>query len=276
MRVELRAAEDPRRWLRTSAAPLEFEQEPTVLAILSCGEEYFPNTPTALEINVLSLAASFESEGVYRSLPREAGLGASAARWAKARGASRVAVLVSRFEPRSGRIAEALEESAGREGPEDVRLHPVIAPYDALVDRILGKRPDLVVHAGEMIPWDVGAKLYPLLRARSFAGPILVADLSVGDGDARISTGVVDGVHVISPVPPPAPAFARSRGRPVVREELLGYLGATTALEAIDRVGKPDRAAVKAAANPKAKHGVSPPSIWVVRQGRLEFVEQAP
>jgi len=210
-----------------------------------------------------------DPKGIFSVTPRCARQGKAAAAWAKKSGATRAALLVERTSLRSRAIGEAFKASI-----------PIVGQLD--VDdahRVLELKPDLIFFAGEEAPYSTAFKVFTALRAKGYAGPLLM-----GEADPEVSylatrPDLVEGTYLVSPFAPAPPELAARMGSTPGPHVTAGYLAMRAAIRAIDRAdtlvtSKLVRAAAELPDFDATGASTRPCAIYVARNGIFEFVEE--
>lgn len=225
--------------------------------------EMEPGAPVALDL-------MGHSNGRLPCLwPDDKQVGRSVVLWAKARGARRLSVLWRAGIRKSVDLVVEVQAQARREGLELAGSHRVDGPVSP--GTILEEKPDFVFDAGEEKAWQFSPELFLNLRNHGFRGTILAADPQSWSLDPDRRAVPPENVHVISRFPQAPPGFGS-------REEYAAFLLGNALLDSIDSVGLPDRIRLRREVEldlALAKDGRRP-SVWIVRNGKLEFVEEAP
>jgi hypothetical protein len=212
-----------------------------------------------------------DPKGVFSVTPGCRQQGKAAAAWAKKSGAARVVLLLERQCLRSRAIGESFAASIPIVG------EPLEAHVDE-VDRILASKPDLVFFAGEAAAYSTAFKVFTALRAKGYAGPLLM-----GEADPEVSylatrPDLVEGTYLVTPFAP-LPELEAALGRPLGPHVIAGYLGMRAALRAIDRADslvaeKLIRAAAELPDFDATGASTRPCALYVARGGKFEFVEE--
>ena len=213
-----------------------------------------------------------DPKGVFSVTPGCARQGKAAAAWVKKSGASRVVLMLERSSLRSRAIADAFKAATPIAG------EPIEAFLDQ-VDKVLAQKPDLVFFAGEDAPYQTAFKIFSALRAKGYAGPLMM-----GEADPEVSflatrADLVEGTHLVSPFAPAPPELAARMKSTPGPHVTAGYLAMRAALRAIDRadtmvLSKLIRAAAELPDFDATGRSTRPCAIYIARNGIFEFVEE--
>ncbi len=212
----------------------------------------------------------------FRTVSSEDVVERGAAEWASKHGARTVTVLGDNESQIRG---DVFLRAATERGLKTVGDESQDSARAGTATRILQNRPDLVYLRGER----TNGWAQTLIEAQKggWPGTILVR----GQHAARFfitGTPLPDNVYVVARAAPPpdfARAFAARFGRPSQPEHYYGYSAARAVVEAVERVGSNDRAAIcrACAADPRFDLRGDPTftalDVSRLRPGRLELLE---
>lgn len=219
----------------------------------------------------------------FRILPSLGNMGASAARWAKRAGVSRVFVLREMFDEGIGAVTAGFETEAKRVGIVVPAAEPVHDPVESVAEEVLEAGPDCVFYGGERAPFSRMAHVFAALRHQGYRGRLVMADVDIKVSMLDAPGPLVEGTYLVSPLAPaPAdfvPKYRAFAGKDPGPHVYYGYLGGRAALGAIAAANSRDPGTVRRAAaslpqfDGKGETRTNFPALYVVKEGRFEFVE---
>jgi hypothetical protein len=213
-----------------------------------------------------------EPQDWYPITPGWAVQGASAARWAKKAGASRVLLLIDPSSFRSKAIAAAFHKAAPELGLTVTELADVVVEN---VERLLAAKPDLIFFSGEEAPYGTTTKIFTAFREKGFAGKMVA-----GEADPEVSflatrPTLLDGTYLVSPFAPAPQELAARMGFVPGPHVTAGYFAMQAVLDTIDRANSIEEGALHRAAA-TLNSARRPCALYVARNGVFEFVETLP
>jgi ABC-type branched-subunit amino acid transport system substrate-binding protein len=196
-------------------------------------------------------------------------LGDLAAAWAKKSNAARVLLVREPGYLRSTAIADRFVAEAGRLGLTLLADRSSAEPD--LTEQILSARPDLVFFSGEEAPYGTAEKIFGPLRAKGFAGPLVMAEADPEVSFLATRPDLVEGCYLITPfAPAPADVAARIGTGPHVT---AGYFAMKAVLDTLERADSSDEEELRSAAA-RVPNLDRPCASYVARSNRFRFVEE--
>jgi hypothetical protein len=226
--------------------------------------------PHGLRISVMDTHPR-SVEGQIRILAGYADQGRAAARWAQRTGAG-ILLIGDASSSRGTAVANAFCGIL-----PDVPVEQVESGKHAeLAARIVSHAPGLVFYSGEDAPYGTSESIFKELRAKGFAGKLVMAEADPEVSFLAVPCRVPEGTFLISPIGPPSPEFTAkyepATGRHAGPHGWVGYLAMKRTLELLEGMdsGKREEFDRVAASRPPV-----PPScaLYLVRNGKFEFVQ---
>jgi ABC-type branched-subunit amino acid transport system substrate-binding protein len=245
----------------------------TSQAVLSMGDvQPAPFCVSAFDTHPL------EPTGCFRISPGCERQGQVAAAWVKESGAARIFLIQEAGSRRSETIAAAFASRIRELGlPVAGRIYS--SPKPEILDLILAAQPDLVFYSGEEAPYSTSQRLFSGLRAKGYAGTLIM-----GEADPEVSflatrPELVDGTYLVSPFAPAPPELAARMGTTPGPHVTAGYFAMKAVLDAIDRANSIDAADLRRSAarlpyfDQEGRAALRPCALYVARGGKFEYVE---
>lgn len=202
-------------------------------------------------------------------------LGRRSAEWAKKTGARRVALIGDEASSRSKQLWRDFDQAAGEIGL--TRVARLETSDTSLIVQTIAAAPDLVFFTGEEAPYSTTEKIFAALREKGYPGRLVLVDIDPEVSFLAVPSKLPAGALLISTIAPPSAEFAAAyepaTGRKAGPHAWPGYVAMTLALQVIDQSarGHPDELRRTSMRIPRPEEGCS---LYVVRDGRFEFVER--
>jgi len=216
-----------------------------------------------------------------RVVPGLQQLGLASALWVLKSGHRRAVLLFDENSPRSEEVARGFDTigadlklrlDADVGGDSATRT----TRQEALIDRILAEKPDLVFYAGEEAPYSRSFELFEVFRRKGFAGKLMMADADPEVSFLAVPAKVVEGTLLVSPISPPsrdfASAYEPATGRHAGPHAWPGYLTMKEILMALEHAQSGARGPLIDAFNQAARKPRNS-ALYVFRGGKFVFVQ---
>ncbi len=214
-------------------------------------------------------------EGQLRILPGFTEQGAAAARWARASEAAVILLLRDTASPRGASIAGGFSALLPLARIDHVDPLEPADKRATLIGRILSYSPDLVFYSGEEAPYGTSDALFSALRAKGYAGKLLMAEADPEVSYLAVPCRVPEGTLLLSPIGPPSKEFASqyepATGRHAGPHGWVGYLAMKAALGVIENSKTASGEEFQSLVDRQTP--TRPCALYVARDGKFAFLQ---